>query len=70
LGRIAFESENYLLSCEHLEAARLQSPEDRDIQRDLGRTLSRMARHDEALDLLEECHHQMPDAVAPLLALG
>lgn len=70
MGRIAFESENYLLSCEHLEAARLQSPEDRDIQRDLVRTLSRMARHDEALDFLEECHHQMPDAVAPLLTLG
>ena len=70
LGRIAFESENYMLSFEHLEAACLLAPENNDVRRDLGRTLSRMARHDEALDLLEDCHNQMPDAVAPLLALG
>ncbi|MBO6782632.1 MAG: sulfotransferase [Alphaproteobacteria bacterium] len=70
LGRLAFETENFLRARDLLEKARDLRPDDVDIRCDLGRTLSRMAFHEDALAILEDTHADKPEAVRPLLVLG
>ncbi|MEP4888189.1 MAG: sulfotransferase, partial [Alphaproteobacteria bacterium] len=46
------------------------APQSLDVRCEYGRLLSRLARHDDALAMLEDAHLQNPDAIRPLLLLG
>ena len=70
LGRLAFESDDFVPAREWLFQARLLAPDNLEITCDYARTLSRMAFHDDALPLLEDAHAAAPDAIRPLLLLG
>jgi tetratricopeptide (TPR) repeat protein len=70
MARIAFDTENFPLALEHAEAARALAPAAIETRCEHGRVLSRMAHHDEALEILEELHLEHPDAIRPLLLLG
>lgn len=70
LGRLAFEAENYMLSEAKLKIAHELAPRNPDIRCDYGRTLSRMARHDDAFSFLEALHAEAPENLRYLLSLG
>jgi len=70
LGRQAFDAENFMLAHEFLERALNIAPQSLDVKCEYGRVLSRLARHEEALRILEDTHLQNPDAIRPLLLLA
>ncbi len=70
LGRHAFDAENFLLALDYLERAHEIAPQSLEVRCDYGRLLSRIARHEEALALLEDAHLQNPETTRPLLLLG
>ena len=70
MRRLAFEAENFILSEAHLKDAHTLAPRNPDIRCDYGRTLSRMARHDDALRYLEALHAEAPENLRYLLSLG
>lgn len=70
LGRKEFETEQFQASRTDLEAAYALAADDPDILAAYGQTLSRMAYHDEARDILVRAHRIAPDTAAILCQLG
>ncbi|MDA0786501.1 MAG: sulfotransferase [Proteobacteria bacterium] len=70
LGRHAYDVENFQLALEFLEQAYALAPQSFEVNCAYGRLLSRLARHEDALTILEDTHLMNPDAIRPLLLLG
>lgn len=70
LGRQSFEAENFVLAHAFLTRANEIAPKNIEAMCEYGRTLSRMARHEQALAILEDAHLSDPNAIRPLLLLG
>ena len=66
----AYDVENFQLALEFLEQAYALAPQSFEVNCAYGRLLSRLARHEDALTILEDTHLMNPDAIRPLPASG